>query len=121
MNGSFHVESEGTKPASQVQTVEDGATSAVAHYVAGVLDRDAMAHILEDLCECAAFQTGDRVKTLRGSTGGVILRLLVDGRGGLANGVRTMDKTARPLGSSIPADNRPVLSDASCSPIMIWG
>ena len=56
------------------------ATSAVAHYVAGVLDRDSMAQILEDLCESADFQPGDRVKTLRGSTRGVILRVLPDGR-----------------------------------------
>jgi hypothetical protein len=56
------------------------ATSAVAHYVAGVLDRDSMAQILEELCETASFQPGDRVKTLRGSTRGVIIRLLPDGR-----------------------------------------
>src|SRR5258705_2515847 len=40
------------------------ATSAVAHYVAGVLDRDSMAQILAELCEVADFQPGDRVKTL---------------------------------------------------------
>ena len=56
------------------------ATSAVAHYVAGVLDRDAMARILEELCEAASFQPGDRVKTLRGSMRGTIVRLLPDGR-----------------------------------------
>lgn len=52
----------------------------MAHYVAGVLDRDSMVQILEELCETATFQPGDRVKTLRGSTHGIILRLLPDGR-----------------------------------------
>ena len=55
-------------------------TSAVAHYVAGVLDRESMVEIVESLCESASFQPGDRVKTLRGSTQGVIIRLLDDGR-----------------------------------------
>jgi hypothetical protein len=54
--------------------------SAVAHYIAGVLDRDGMIGIVESLCEAAAFHPGDRVKTLRGSTRGTILRLLEDGR-----------------------------------------
>jgi hypothetical protein len=56
------------------------ATSAVAHYVAGVLDRDSMSQVLEALCEAADFQPGDRVKSLRGSIRGTILRLLPDGR-----------------------------------------
>jgi hypothetical protein len=56
------------------------ATSAIAHYVAGVLDREAMAQIIESLCESASFQPGDRVKTLRGSTRGVIKQILDDGR-----------------------------------------
>jgi phosphoglucomutase len=56
------------------------ATSAIAHYVAGVLDRDSMAAIMESLCETADWKPGDRVKTLRGSTRGVIVRLLDDGR-----------------------------------------
>jgi hypothetical protein len=55
-------------------------TSAVAHYIAGVLDRESMVEIVESLCESTSFQPGDRVKTLRGSTQGVILRLLDDGR-----------------------------------------
>jgi transcription elongation factor len=54
--------------------------SAVAHYIAGVLDWESMVGIVESLCESASFQPGDRVKTLRGSTQGVILRLLDDGR-----------------------------------------
>lgn len=53
--------------------------SAIAHYIAGVLDRDSMVEIVESLCETAQFQPGDRVKTLRGTTHGVILRVLEDG------------------------------------------
>ena len=56
--------------------------SAVAHYIAGVLDREAMVEIVEGLCESAEFEIGDRVKTLRGSTRGVIVRVLPDGRVG---------------------------------------
>lgn len=56
------------------------ATSAIAHYVAGVLDRESMSQIVESLCETANFQPGDRVKTLRGSTRGVIKQILDDGR-----------------------------------------
>ncbi len=54
--------------------------SAVAHYVAGVLDRDSMISIVESLCESASFLPGDRVQTLRGSTSGVVVRILDDGR-----------------------------------------
>ena len=54
--------------------------SAVAHYIAGVLDRESMVEIVESLCEAAAFKPGDRVKTLRGSTHGRIVHLLEDGR-----------------------------------------
>ena len=54
--------------------------SAIAHYIAGVLDRDAMVEIVESLSESADFKPGDRVKTLRGSTRGVILNGLSDGR-----------------------------------------
>ena len=56
------------------------ASSAIAHYIAGVLDRESMVQIVESLCETASFQVGDRVKTLRGSTRGKIIRLLEDGR-----------------------------------------
>ena len=55
-------------------------SSAVAHYIAGVLDRDSMVAIVEGLCESSDFQPGDRVKTLRGSQRGVILRVQADGR-----------------------------------------
>lgn len=54
--------------------------SAVAHYIAGVLDRESMVEIVEGLCEAAELKPGDRVKTLRGTTRGVILRVLDDGR-----------------------------------------
>jgi hypothetical protein len=54
--------------------------SAVAHYIAGVLDREAMVEIVEGLCESAEYKPGDRVKTLRGSTRGIIVGVLPDGR-----------------------------------------
>jgi hypothetical protein len=54
--------------------------SVVGHYIAGVLDRESMIEIVESLCESAGFKPGDRVKTLRGSTRGVILKILGDGR-----------------------------------------
>jgi hypothetical protein len=54
--------------------------SAVGHYVAGVLDRDAMIAIIEGLWRNAQMSTGDRVRTLRGSLRGVIVRVLDDGR-----------------------------------------
>lgn len=54
--------------------------SAVAHYIAGVLDREPMVAIVESLSQSAEFKPGDRVKTLRGTTHGVIVRVLVDGR-----------------------------------------
>jgi hypothetical protein len=54
--------------------------SAVAHYIAGVLDRGAMVEIVQSLSESTDFKPGDRVKTLRGSTRGVIVRIEPDGR-----------------------------------------
>jgi hypothetical protein len=56
------------------------ASSLAAHYVAGVLDRKSLEAGLTALAELAEFQPGDRVKTLRGSARGVVLRLLADGR-----------------------------------------
>jgi hypothetical protein len=56
------------------------AASLAAHYVAGVLDRQALEEGLSGLAELAIFKTGDRVRTLRGSARGVIIRLLPDGR-----------------------------------------
>ena len=56
------------------------AASLAAHYVAGVLDCRSMEDGLTALAELADFKPGDRVKTLRGSTQGIILRLSPDGR-----------------------------------------
>jgi hypothetical protein len=52
----------------------------VAHYIAGVLDRESMISAVESLCESASFVPGDRVQTLRGSTAGRVVRILEDGR-----------------------------------------
>jgi hypothetical protein len=54
--------------------------SAVAHYIAGVLDRSAMLQMATALCEASELQIGQRVRTLRGGTSGTILELLEDGR-----------------------------------------
>jgi hypothetical protein len=54
--------------------------SAVAHYIAGVLPWEAMVGIVESLSQTADWKAGDRVKTLRGSLAGVIIRILEDGR-----------------------------------------
>jgi hypothetical protein len=54
--------------------------SAIAHHIAGVLDRESMVEIVESLCETADWKPGDRVKTLRGSLRGTIVRILEDGR-----------------------------------------
>ena len=56
------------------------AASLAAHYVAGVLDRQSLESGLLALAELAEFQFGDRVKTLRGSMSGMIVRVLPDGR-----------------------------------------
>jgi hypothetical protein len=54
--------------------------SAVAHYIAGVLPWEAMVGIVESLAQTADWKAGDRVKTLRGSLHGVIVKVLDDGR-----------------------------------------
>jgi hypothetical protein len=54
--------------------------SAVAHYIAGVLPWESMSEIVESLSATADWKPGDRVKTLRGSLYGKILRILEDGR-----------------------------------------
>jgi hypothetical protein len=56
------------------------ASSAVAHYITGVLDEDLMISGVNSLWETGRLLPGDRVKTFRGSTHGMILRLLDDGR-----------------------------------------
>ena len=55
-------------------------SSAVAHYIAGVLDRESMVLTVAELCAKADLEPGDRVKTLRGSLSGRIVRVLEDGR-----------------------------------------
>jgi len=54
--------------------------SAIAHYIAGVLDREAMVSIVESLSRSANFRPGDKVRTLKGSLCGVIVKILDDGR-----------------------------------------
>ena len=56
------------------------AASVAAHYVAGVLDYQSMESGLTALAELADFRPGDRIKTLRGSMRGTIVRVLPDGR-----------------------------------------
>ncbi len=55
------------------------AASAVAHFITGVLEQELMESALETLCQSADWKPGDRVKTLRGSLHGVIVRVLEDG------------------------------------------
>jgi hypothetical protein len=55
-------------------------SSAAAHFITGVLDVESMTRMVESLCESAEFKPGDRVKTLRGSLNGVILKILDDGK-----------------------------------------
>jgi hypothetical protein len=54
--------------------------SAIAHYIAGVLDREAMTTIVDSLSESAFYKIGTRVKTLKGSLRGTITAVLEDGR-----------------------------------------
>jgi hypothetical protein len=56
------------------------AASLAAHYVAGVLDEKPMVSAIASLAEKADFKPGDRVKTLKGSVTGKIVRVLADGR-----------------------------------------
>jgi len=56
------------------------ASSAVAHFITGVLDQDLTVAAIDSLWKAASFAPGDRVKTLRGTTHGVVLRLADDGR-----------------------------------------
>jgi Fe2+ transport system protein B len=56
------------------------ASSAVAHFITGVLEQEMMVGAIETLSQTADWKTGDRVKTLRGSLHGMIVRVLKDGR-----------------------------------------
>lgn len=55
-------------------------SSAIAHYIAGVLDRESMIQIVDSLSASADLKQGDRVKSLKGTLRGTIVRLLDDGR-----------------------------------------
>ena len=56
------------------------ASSAVAHFITGVLEQDLMISAVESLSQASHLVAGDRVKTLRGATRGIILRIMEDGR-----------------------------------------
>jgi hypothetical protein len=56
------------------------ASSAIAHFITGVLDENMMIEAVNTLSETANWKPGDRVKTLRGSLHGKILRVLEDGK-----------------------------------------
>jgi hypothetical protein len=56
------------------------ASSSVAHFITGVLDEQLMIDAVESLSATADWKPGDRVKTLRGSLRGKILRVLEDGK-----------------------------------------
>jgi hypothetical protein len=56
------------------------ASSAVAHFITGVLEQGMMVGAIDTVFQTADWKPGDRVKTLRGSLHGVIVRLLEDGR-----------------------------------------
>jgi hypothetical protein len=56
------------------------ASSAAAHFITGVLNENLMIDAMETLSEIADWKPGDRVKTLRGSLHGKILRILKDGK-----------------------------------------
>jgi hypothetical protein len=56
------------------------AASVVAHFVTGVLDEELMIAAIDSLSRVAELKVGDQVKTLRGSTHGVVIRIMKDGR-----------------------------------------
>jgi hypothetical protein len=56
------------------------ASSAAAHFITGVLEENLMIDAVETLSATADWKPGDRVKTLRGSLHGKILRILKDGK-----------------------------------------
>ncbi len=55
-------------------------SSAAAHFVTGVLDRETVEAAFREIAKVAELTLGCRVKTLRGSLHGVITRVLEDGR-----------------------------------------
>ena len=56
------------------------ASSAVAHFITGVLDEPVMIEAIVYLSGSANWKPGDHVRTLRGSLHGVIIRVCGDGR-----------------------------------------
>lgn len=56
------------------------AASCAAHFITGVLEKDMMLSAIGSLAETANFKVGDRVKTLRGSLHGIVIRMTRDGR-----------------------------------------
>jgi hypothetical protein len=56
------------------------AASVVAHFVTGVLEEELMIAALDSFSRIAELKAGDQVKTLRGSTHGVVIRIMKDGR-----------------------------------------
>jgi hypothetical protein len=56
--------------------------SAVAHFITGVLDQNSMAAMIASCTRAMRLSPGDRVRTLRGTLHGVIVRVLDDGRVG---------------------------------------
>ena len=55
-------------------------SSAVGHYIAGVMDFEIMTEILISVSQPTSFKAGDRVKTFRGTLRGTIVRVLSNGR-----------------------------------------
>lgn len=56
------------------------ASSAIAHFITGVLEESLMVQALESLTKIHAWIPGDRVKTLRGSLHGIVVKVSEDGR-----------------------------------------
>jgi hypothetical protein len=56
------------------------ASSCVAHFITGVLAEDLMVAAIQDLWQTATIAAGVRVKTLRGTVRGVIVKVLEDGK-----------------------------------------
>lgn len=50
-------------------------TSAVAHYIAGVLEEGPMVSIVEGMAQRFAFQVGDAVRSLRGTFQGTVVAI----------------------------------------------
>lgn len=53
---------------------------AIAHYIAGVLDRESMVRFVEELSEATDLKIGDRVESLKGSLQGEVTQVFDDGR-----------------------------------------